>query len=487
MSHLVTISNTADWSFDALRQLPAIWLLAMVKLKMPRAKRRTGLICLAVIVGITASTLPIWIGSVISTNPTLELGSTGRAVKTLQIRLNAWNVQPHLALDGDFGQAARTAVEDFQAAEGLAVDGIVGPATWADLLKAPPANPPAITVSGVVGSALEALLTDGGPNEVASGYYEPSSSALVAAAAGTDNKKFYRLGELLVQDGLSNTIINLSREMNGSWYAWSERRAPSSEPNAFILAWRQVVTTMRSVPGEHFKFLWTIYPKAAAVSDCWPGSAYVDYVGTDVFDWYGGPDDTYPHTASGALNWPLHWQQTLAATPGGLDWIAEFSKLTGKPIIIPEWGLDFHTFGGQDDTYFLDRMTAWLKADNAIGLYWEEGHVTSAGWPGGPLLANQGASALHNTPGAVNGLGQLLGGHLQYAAVYLNEHETISDATAQPVLAPWQNAGYQLVLSVNVIPNPAGTKSYSGPPEPGKPYQLSNYPDAVTALKQGLG
>ena len=39
-----------------------------------------------------------------------------------------------------------------------------------------------------------------------------------------------------------------------------------------------------------------------------------------------------------------------------------------------------------------------------------------------------------------------------------------------------------------IIPNPPVIKSYSGPPEPGsKPYQLSGYPDAVAALKQGLG
>src|SRR5580698_9294472 len=144
--------------------------------------------------------------------------------------------------------------------------------SWVHLVGTAPAKPPAITGSGAVDSELEALLTDGGPNTSASGYYEPSSSALVAAAAGADNQQFYQLGELLVQDGLANTIINLSREMNGSWYAWSEQRAPPSEPDAFILAWRQVVKTMRSVPGEHFKFLWTIYPGAATVAECWPGS-----------------------------------------------------------------------------------------------------------------------------------------------------------------------------------------------------------------------
>jgi hypothetical protein len=447
--------------------------------------RVAALIFVAVCFGIAAVTVPAWIRSV---HPTLRLGSTGRAVKTLQIRLNAWNVLPRVAVDGDFGLAAKIAVEEFQAVEGLRVDGIVGQDTWADLLKTPPASPPAITASGVVDAKLEALLSDGRPGEAAPGYYKSASSALAAAAAGTDNRQFYQLGELLVRDGLADTIINLSREMNGSWYEWSERHAPRSEPNAFILAWRQVVTTMRSVPGEHFKFLWAIYPGAATVAESWPGSAYVDYVGTDIFDWYGGPDDTYPHTASGALDWALHWQQTLTATPGGLDWIARFAQLTGKPIIIPEWGLDFHTFGGQDDTYFLTNMTAWLSAHHAIGLYWAGDHVTPSGWPGGQLLANQGAAAQNNTPGEVNGMGQLLGGHLQYAGVYLNDQEAISDATAQPVLAPWENAGYQLVLGVDVIPDPPAIKSYSGPPEPGnQPYQLSDYPDAVTALQQGLG
>jgi len=361
-------------------------------------------------------------------------------------------------------------------------------ASWVHLVKTAPPRPPAVTGSSAVDSELDALLTDGGPNSNQSGYFKSSSPALAAAAAGDDNQQFYQLGELLVRDGLASTIINLSREMNGSWYAWSERHAPPAEPDAFILAWRQVVKTMRSVPGAHFKFLWTIYPGSAAVAESWPGSAYVDYVGTDIFDWYGGPHGTYPHTASGALNWPLHWQQILTATPGGLDWIARFAKLTGKPIIIPEWGLDFHAFGGQDDVYFLTHMTAWMEAHNAIGLYWEQGHVTWSGWPGGPLLANQGAAAQVNTPGAVNGLGKLLGGHLQYAGAYLNDQEAISDATAQPVLAPWEHAGYQLVLGVNIIPNPPATKSYSGPPQPGnKAYQLADYPDAVAALRRGLG
>jgi hypothetical protein len=319
-----------------------------------------------------------------------------------------------------------------------------------------------------------------------SGYFEATSSSLVAAAAGDYNSKFYGLGQLLVKDGLSNTIISLGREMNGKWYEWSEHRAPPSEPDAYILAWRQIVKTLRSVPGQHFKFVWTLYPTPASVAESWPGSAYVDYIGTDIFDWYGGPHGTYPHTASGALDHQTKWQQLLADEPGGLNWMAAFSRATGKQIIIPEWGLDFHKFGGQIDPMFVTNMLAWMKAHDAIGLYWGKGHYSPASAVSGPVLVNQGASAQANTPEAVNGMGELMGGRLQYAGIYLPDHEWFSESVDQPVLAPWLHAGYRLVMSVPLVPNPVAIKSYSGPPEPArKPLQFTDYPDVVAAFRQG--
>jgi hypothetical protein len=54
------------------------------------------------------------------------------------------------------------------------------------------------------------------------------------------------------------------------------------------------------------------------------------------------------------------------------------------------------------------------------------------------------------------------------------------------VLAQWEHAGYRLILSVPIVPNPPAIKSYSGPPEPGnKPYKLAHYPDAVAAFRKG--
>jgi hypothetical protein len=456
---------------------------------MPATKRILPvLIALLALVGASGVALvvyPTTIPAKISAYPTLEEGATGVFVATLQTRLNLWNVQPQLPVEGNFGWPTLESVVAFQLAKKLSYNGIVNREMWKVLLATPPPKPPAISRSAEVSAEMNTLLNEG-DSDTTNGYFEPTSSALVAAAAGELNPEFYGLGELLVKNGLSHTIIDLGREMNGAWYEWSEHRAPPSEPDAYILAWRQIVTAMRSVPGQHFKFLWTAYMAEASVAECWPGSAYVDYIGSDIFDWFGGKDGAYPLTASGALDHEFKWQEILTAEPAGLNWMAKFSLVTGKPIIIPEWGLDFHSFGGQDDPFFITKMMSWMKAHDAIGLYWGQGHLQPASKPSGPLLVSQGVSMLVNSPGAVNDMGDLMGGRLQYAGVYLPDDQWLSDSVDQPWLGPWVGTGYQLILSVPMVPNPPTIPSYSGPPEPGnQPYKLADYPDAVAALRQG--
>lgn len=59
---------------------------------------------------------------------TLRLGSRGPLVQTLQRRLNAHGAA--VKVDGDFGPATLAALLSFQAAGGLAADGICGPMSW---------------------------------------------------------------------------------------------------------------------------------------------------------------------------------------------------------------------------------------------------------------------------------------------------------------------------------------------------------------------
>lgn len=73
--------------------------------------------------------------------PMLRRGSRGSAVVELQQRLGRTGFP--LQADGIFGIRTDAAVRSFQSAKGLAVDGIVGPKTWAALLGG--GNPPVLT------------------------------------------------------------------------------------------------------------------------------------------------------------------------------------------------------------------------------------------------------------------------------------------------------------------------------------------------------
>ena len=66
---------------------------------------------------------------------TLRLCDFGQGVRDVQTRLNQVVSSP-VAVDGYFGARTEAAVREFQAANGLAVDGVVGPATWNRLVEA---------------------------------------------------------------------------------------------------------------------------------------------------------------------------------------------------------------------------------------------------------------------------------------------------------------------------------------------------------------
>jgi peptidoglycan hydrolase-like protein with peptidoglycan-binding domain len=62
--------------------------------------------------------------------PVLRTGSTGLPVRRLQSRMSAVGFDTG-GVDGRFGARTEAAVRDLQQRAGLAVDGVVGPKTWA--------------------------------------------------------------------------------------------------------------------------------------------------------------------------------------------------------------------------------------------------------------------------------------------------------------------------------------------------------------------
>jgi hypothetical protein len=180
----------------------------------------------------------------------------------------------------------------------------------------------------------------------------PGVGTLAQGATGAYDRYFTTLGQNLVSDNEANAILRLGWEFNGNWFTWSVANA--ADAANFVAYWHQIVTTMRAVPGEKFKFLWNPNgpsPTSYNPGLAYPGDAYVDYVGTDNYDnFWGSPFKPLPA-----------WIHQLSEQ-WGLNWLTTFATAHNKPIAIPEWSDEYRTDGHGlgDDPSFMDHMAGWF-------------------------------------------------------------------------------------------------------------------------------
>jgi peptidoglycan hydrolase-like protein with peptidoglycan-binding domain len=108
------------------------------------------------------------------TPPTISQGATGANVSWAQYLLVRRTLS-YNQIDGIFGPVTKTAVEQFQGPAGLAVDGVVGPNTWAALGGDGP-EPPTLSQGsqGGVVQQLQTALNEG------RGDFAPSSNPVLA-------------------------------------------------------------------------------------------------------------------------------------------------------------------------------------------------------------------------------------------------------------------------------------------------------------------
>jgi hypothetical protein len=186
---------------------------------------------------------------------------------------------------------------------------------------------------------------------------------LAHGAEGLYDGHFATLAHTLVSYGLGDAVLRLGWEFNANWYPWAV--SDSSDAAAFAAYFRAVVTTMRAVDGAHFRFVWNPNPGSTGfwLSSAYPGNAYVDYIGIDLYDQvWGVPED--PQDA-----WPFYLDEYA-----GLRWLAQFAASHGKPVAIPEWGVairsDGHGLG--DDPTFVAHLAQWISThDVAFTSYFD--------------------------------------------------------------------------------------------------------------------
>ncbi len=203
-----------------------------------------------------------------------------------------------------------------------------------------------------------------------------STWCLAQEATGTYNAHFRQIAQTMVKYGFGSSIIRLGWEFNGDWSPW----AAAGDPLAFVGAYQQVVDAFRSVAGSKFTFEWNPDLGDLGVGDLtkyYPGNAYVDYVGLDVYDTVWG---NYPGYRA------LFNQQRTGNY--GLNWLARFSASNGKPMVFPEWGLGWgtcstngqpisapnHQACGGDDATWVHLVASWIARHNVIETtYWDYG------------------------------------------------------------------------------------------------------------------
>lgn len=213
-------------------------------------------------------------------------------------------------------------------------------------------------------------------------------STLALGAAGNYNSHWTTVATKLVAAGYGNCVLRPGWEFNGNWYRWSA----IGKATEFKNYWIQLVTTMRAVPGANFTFCWnpTVGDSGMNPMTAYPGSAYVDQIGLDVYDIYSG------YATAGYPDSMPAWQVTSIRNNGWLstkewgnyhlEWWKAQAATAGKPLCIPEWGLDnpiggwLGGKGGRDNTIFLQNFKNWMynPANNvAWASYFEVGYGTS--------------------------------------------------------------------------------------------------------------
>ncbi|MFI1000626.1 glycosyl hydrolase [Streptomyces galbus] len=162
-------------------------------------------------------------------------------------------------------------------------------------------------------------------------------------AAGEFDQHFRALAERLVELDVPDTVLVLGWEMNGITY--THRCGP--DPEAWKTYWNRIVTTMRSVPGQRFKFDFAPSRGRDAVpwTQCYPGDDTVDIVGMDSYDQPSG----------------LTFDEQVKE-PYGLQEHVEFAEKHGKAISYPEWGL----FRNGDNSTYMRGMLAWMDAHKPL-------------------------------------------------------------------------------------------------------------------------
>lgn len=179
-------------------------------------------------------------------------------------------------------------------------------------------------------------------------------------------------------------VIRASHEMNGEWFPWGVGGSREALIPDFIAAWQRFHKVFRGVAGgTRFRFSFCASEGASDPRPMWPGDAYVDLVGYDVY---------WKPKVMGGEGWETNdvqeaWEKRTSSngyTAWNLTGMLAFAKEKGKPFQIDEWGV-----WGPNAGPFVEKMAAFMRENGLRSqTYWEsnsgyqgELHTRTKEWP----------------------------------------------------------------------------------------------------------
>lgn len=192
-------------------------------------------------------------------------------------------------------------------------------------------------------------------------------------AAGQYDGYARNLARHLVAARLARTVIRLGVEANGPW-SNDFVGTTTTEEHTWAACFASEVAAMRSVPGEHFLFVWN--PNSCVenlpFANWYPGNASVDIIGIDQYDTLcSSQAASNPHLSG------FSRARVMASEPGGLNAITAFAKAHDKPLALPEWGVvqpGSSTNGSGDDPAYVRTIAWWVRHnDVAFQSYFDSG------------------------------------------------------------------------------------------------------------------
>ena len=161
----------------------------------------------------------------------------------------------------------------------------------------------------------------------------------------------------------SPVILRMMHEMQGESNNWTGV-ANGNDPQGYINVWRYVVDKFRAAGATNAKFMWAPDHSApppvpfpsSDMRNYWPGSGYVDFVGTSGYNW--GADTT----RGGG------WQLAHHIFENFLNLVLR--EFPGKPVILAEIGSVPGYANYVRNDWYSDAMTFFQQRKDVKGMIW---------------------------------------------------------------------------------------------------------------------